>query len=223
MKVFDLTPVISEKIAVFPGDVSYQRDISLDFAKGQHLLLSSFRSTFHLGAHADSSSHYHASGEGIEKRSLSSYCGRAQVIQVDVARGSRISVSHLKSQKILAPRVLFRTGTFPDPEKWNSDFASLSPELIEFLNEQKVCLVGIDTPSVDPEDSKKLESHQALFKTKMTVLEGLLLSHVPEGIYSLVALPLPFKDADASMVRALLFSGPNLFPEEPWQIQEWRK
>ena len=222
MKVFDLTPVISEKTAVFPGDVSYQRDISLDFKKNDNLLLSSFRSTFHVGAHADSSSHFSALGEGVEKRPLASYCGTAQVIRVSVQSGQRILPQDFK-QKILAPRVLFSTNSFPDPENWNSDFASLSPELIEYLHDQKVVLVGIDTPSVDPETSKKLESHQALLRTKMAVLEGLLLSHVPEGLYTLVALPLPFKDADASMVRALLFENPALFPEATWQIQEWRK
>lgn len=191
----------------------------MDFDKGHHLQLSSFQSTFHVGAHADSSSHYHAGGEGVEARALSAYIGRAQVVRISVARGDRIQPSHLKEKKIQAPRVLFSTATFPDPNQWNSDFASLSPELIRHLHDQGVVLVGIDTPSVDPEDSKKLESHQALFETKMAVLEGLLLSHVPEGLYTLTAAPLPFVGADASPVRALLFENPDLFPEESWDLR----
>lgn len=217
MKVYDLTPVISERLAVFPGDVGYARDVSLDFEKGHHLLLSSFRTTFHLGAHADSSSHYHARGEGVDRRPLSAYAGRAQVVRVDVTRGERIGIRHLRAE-IQAPRVLFYTGTFPDPTRWNSDFASLSPELIEHLHSKGVRLVGIDTPSVDPETSKGLESHQALYRTGMAVLEGLVLERVPEGIYSLNAIPLPFEAADASPVRALLFEKPDLFPEENWEL-----
>jgi hypothetical protein len=38
-----------------------------------------------------------------------------------------------------------------------------------------------------------------------------VLKHVPEGVYSLVALPLPIQDGDASPVRALLFEDPELF------------
>ena len=218
MKVYDLTPPIHDGLAVFPGDIGYRRDISMDFAKGQHLLLSSFRATFHLGAHADSSSHYHPDGEGVERRDLQSYCGRTQLIRVKVGRGERIRIEHLEGRKIEASRVLFFTGTFPDPNSWNSDFASLSPELIEHLHRRGVCLVGIDTPSVDPEESKDLQSHQALFRTKMAVLEGLVLEKVPEGLYTLVAMPLPFQMADASPVRALLFERCDLFPEESWQM-----
>ena len=219
MRVFDLTPLINGKLGVFPGDVHYQRQMSLDFKTGHHLQLSSFTTTFHLGAHADSTSHYNANGEGIEARDLSAYVGTAQVLRVEVARGERVQPRHLQGRKILAKRVLFHTGTFPDPQNWNSDFASLSPELIRELADQGVRLVGLDTPSVDPEDSKDLESHEALFQTKIAVLEGLILEKVPEGLYTLMALPLPFQGADASPVRALLFSEPTLFPETSWDVQ----
>jgi arylformamidase len=222
MKVYDLTPLIEPELAVFPGDVGYTREVSMDFKRGQHLLLSAFRTTFHLGAHADSSSHYHAQGEGIDKRDLQSYCGCTQVIKVAVKRGERIGVAHLNDRPILAKRVLFWTGTFPNPRVWNSDFASLSPELIEYLDHQGVRLVGIDTPSVDPETSKGLESHHALYKTQMSVLEGIVLDGVPESLYTLVALPLPFKDSDASPVRALLFEKPDLFSEQAWSVVQTR-
>ncbi len=223
MKAFDLTPPITERLAVFPGDVGFKRDIAMDYSKGDHLLLSSFRASFHLGAHADSSSHYHQQGEGIERRNLQSYVGRTQVIRVHVGPNERVMPRHLGSTLIEASRVLFATGTFPDPNHWNSDFASLSPELIFFLAERGVKLVGIDTPSVDPEQSKALESHQALFKTKMAVLEGIWLKDVPEGLYTLMALPLPFVQSDASPVRALLLEDANLFPETPWDFQAFRK
>ncbi len=211
MKVYDLTPKIHPGLAVFPGDVAFKRDISLDFEKGHHLLLSSIQATLHLGAHADSSSHYHAKGEGIEKRKLECYFGKTQVLHVKKRMGERVQLSDIEGKKIQAPRVLFRTDSFPDPNHWNPDFMSLSPELIQHLSNQGCLLVGIDTPSVDPETSKGLESHQALFQTQIAVLEGLLLEKVPEGLYTMVALPLPIENADASPVRALLFEDPDLF------------
>lgn len=217
MKVFDITPEIDEKLAVFPGDVPFERNIAMDFKSGDHLLLSAIKTTLHLGAHADSSSHYHRDGVGVEQRQLTAYFGQAQVISVSLRLGERISLADLKTE-IKAPRVLFKTNSFPNPKKWNSDFMSLSPEVIEFLHSKKVVLVGIDTPSVDPENSKALESHQALFKTKMAVLEGIVLTQIPDGVYTLVALPLPIKNADASPVRALLFEEPDLFPEQQYQV-----
>lgn len=217
MKIYDLTPEIDENLAVFPGDVTFARDVSMDFSQGHHLLLSSIRTTLHLGAHADSSAHYHGKGVGIEQRTLTAYFGKAQVIEISLRPNERILPADLKVD-IQAPRVLLKTNSFPDPQKWNNDFMSLSPELIEALHQKGVVLVGIDTPSVDPAESKNLESHQALFRTGMAVLEGLVLTAVPEGIYSLVALPLPIKAADASPVRALLFEEPALFPEGKYQV-----
>ena len=60
-----------------------------------------------------------------------------------------------------AKRILFKTGTFPDPEQWNDDFAYLDPGLVRRLGKMGVVLVGIDTPSVDAFDSKDLPSHHA--------------------------------------------------------------
>lgn len=200
MKYWDISPLIDESTAVFPGDLAFSRKVSLSFPQN-HLTLSSIETTLHIGAHADATIHYHPSGEGIDQRNLSPYIGPCQVIQV-AGKGGRILLSELP--KIQAKRVLFRTDSFPNPSKWNSDFRSLSPEVIEYLFQQGVCLVGIDTPSVDPEDSKQLESHQALWKTKMAVLEGIILDSVSPGNYLLVALPLKLKDADAAPVRAIL-------------------
>ena len=109
-----------------------------------------------------------------------------------------------RERRLEAPRVLLRTGTFPEPEGWNSDFASLSPELVDALAAAGVVLVGIDTPSVDPFDDAELESHRALRRHGIANLEGLVLGHVPPGRYTLIALPLPLEGADASPVRAAL-------------------
>jgi arylformamidase len=65
-------------------------------------------------------------------------------------------------------------------------------------------LVGIDTPSVDAFDSKALEAHQVFARNDMAMLEGLVLDHVDEGEYELIAPPLPLVGADASPVRAVL-------------------
>lgn len=200
------------RTAVFPGDVSFQQKIALDFKKGDHLNLSAIETTLHIGAHADSSSHYHADGKDVTDRSLEAYFGDCQVIEVQIARGERLNIADLRNQKILAPRVLFKTRSFPNPEHWNSDFNSLSAELIDFLARQKVILVGIDTPSVDPETSKDLPSHQALWRSQMAVLEGIILEAVPEGLYKLIALPLKIENADASPVRAILIES-----DSPWQ------
>jgi arylformamidase len=124
-------------------------------------------------------------------------------MRVDVARGTRIGPHHLQAP-LQAPRVLLATGTFPDPTRFERDFAALHPELVDHLHARGVRLVGIDTPSVDLFESKDLPAHQRFLAHDMAILEGLLLRHVPPGVYELIALPLPLVGFDASPVRALL-------------------
>ncbi|HEV2719990.1 MAG TPA: cyclase family protein [Thermoanaerobaculia bacterium] len=204
MTLIDISPLLDASIAVWPGDVPFARTVSLDIEAGAHLTLSDIRSTLHAGAHADAPSHYAAGGGDIASRPLEVYIGQCIVLHVNVNRGDRIRPMHIAGKAITAPRVLFRTGTFPDPRNWNDDFASLSPEVIDVLHGHGVVLVGIDTPSVDPFESKELESHQALAEYDMANLEGLVLDHVAEGTYELIAAPLRIRGGDASPVRAVL-------------------
>jgi arylformamidase len=120
-------------------------------------------------------------------------------------RGTRITPMMLPGP-ITAPRVLLATGTYPDPEHFNTDFAALSPELVEALHGQGVRLIGIDTPSVDLFDSKDLPAHKTFLRCDMAILEGLVLRDVPPGVYELIAMPLRLMGFDASPVRAVLRS-----------------
>ncbi len=67
-----------------------------------------------------------------------------------------------------------------------------------------VVLIGIDTPSVDPFDSKTLDAHRALLKYGIVNVEGLILEHVPDGVYEFIGLPLKLVGFDASPIRAVL-------------------
>jgi arylformamidase len=206
--IYDITPAISPRLCVWPGDTPPSREVLCDLHRGDNITLSTLRASVHLGAHADAPSHYGADAPTIDQRSLDYYVGPCQVVRLTVPRKVRITPSMLPGP-IQAPRVLLATGTYLDPENFNEDFAALAPELVESLHHQGVKLIGIDTPSVDLFDSKDLPSHQRFLKYDMAILEGLLLKDVPEGLYELIALPLKLVGFDASPVRAILNRSPN--------------
>lgn len=201
--LYDISPPITAKLAVWPGDTPLTREVLSDIARGDNITLSTLRATVHLGAHADGPNHYGKGAPSIDQRSLDYYLGPCQVIRVDIARATRVSPELLRVP-ITTPRVLLATGTYPDPQNWNQDFAALSVELIDFLQQRDVITVGIDTPSVDLFESKDLPAHKAILGHDMSILEGLVLKDVPEGTYELIALPLPLVGFDASPVRAIL-------------------
>lgn len=204
MSLIDISPLVSPRIAVWPGDTPFTRTVNLSMAGGANLDLSHIQTSVHVGAHADAPSHYAHPAPGIADRPLERYYGPCQVFDVTGrAPGSRLLPGDLDG-RVSAPRILLATGSFPDPDRWNEDFVSLSPELVDSLARSGVTLVGIDTPSVDPMHDRELLSHQRLAAHDMAVLEGLVLAGVQPGLYTLIALPLRLEGADASPVRAAL-------------------
>jgi arylformamidase len=201
--IYDITPAVTPALAVWPGDTPPDREVLLDIARGDHLTLSTLHATVHLGAHADAPSHYGLRAPTIDERPLEPYLGKCQVIHVAAARRTRLPAAPL-AERVEAERVLFATGSYPDPYRFNEDFTALSPELIDELHRRGVRLVGIDTPSVDLFDSKTLPAHQACLRHDLAILEGIVLADVPEGSYELIALPLRLVGFDASPVRAVL-------------------
>lgn len=209
-KIYDITPVISERIGVWPGDIKFRREVSLDIEKGHNIGLSSMTMTTHLGAHTDAPNHYVAKGEAIDTRDLRRYMGRCLVIRATAPRGERVSKKHLESpwsEASIWPadKILVVTGSFPDSNNWNSDFNSFDPALIEEWANAGIRTIGLDTPSIDPETSKDLPSHKMVARFDMSIIEGVVLTGVPTGlVYTLIALPLRIEGADASPVRAIL-------------------
>jgi arylformamidase len=199
--IYDITPPITPRLAVWPGDTPASREVLCDMARGDNITLSTLRATVHLGAHADAPSHYGKEAAAIESRTLDLYLGPCQVLHVSAKRKQRVKVDDLE---IKTERFLLATGTFSNPEEFNTDFAAYDPGFIGWLHERGVRLIGIDTPSIDLFDSKDLPSHQTVLKHDMAVLEGLMLDSVPDGVYELIALPLKLVGFDASPVRAIL-------------------
>jgi arylformamidase len=205
VRILDISPPIDDGIAVWPGDVSYRREVSLKLEAGDNLELSSIRTSVHVGAHADAPSHYVQGGQGIGERSLDYYYGPCQVMVPAPPAGERIHPADLPGP-IQAPRLLLKTSSYPDPSRFDEGFSGLSPELVDHAHAAGVILIGIDTPSVDPFADREMQSHQALARHDMANLEGLALEAVGPGLYTLIALPLRIPAADASPVRAVLIA-----------------
>jgi len=201
--IYDISPPITEELAVWPGDTPLTRQVLLDIASGDNLTLSTLRSTVHLGSHVDGPNHYGLGEPGIGEQSLEAYIGRCQVLHINAAHASRIRPNQIKVP-IETERVLIATSTYPDPNNFNEDFAALSPELVDKLHDEGVILIGIDTPSVDLFESKDLPAHKRFLENEIAILEGIVLKDVPDGIYELIALPLKLIGFDASPVRAIL-------------------
>ena len=91
--------------------------------------------------------------------------------------------------------MLVRTYARAPVDRWDPDLAAFAPQTVTRLADLGVRLIGIDTASIDPADSKALPSHQVIRRRGLRVLENLWLDDVPEGDYELIALPLKLSHA----------------------------
>jgi arylformamidase len=203
-RLWDISPPVQAGSPVFPGDTPYQQQWAATLGPGCPVNVSTITLSPHVGAHADAPLHYDPEGRPVGLLDLAPYLGPCRVIHA-IGQGPLVRWEHVAhAAQGLPPRVLVRTYERMPVDRWDPALAAFAPETLERLADLGVRLVGIDTASIDPAESKTLDSHQVIRRRDIRVLENLVLDGVPEGDYELIALPLKLMTADASPVRAVL-------------------
>jgi arylformamidase len=202
--IIDITQGLAPGMAGFPGDAGYEEGWTFRLGPDCPVNVSRVSFSVHCGTHADAPLHYDASGATAAALPLEPYIGPCRVIDARGAGPLCEPGDIISALDNAPPRVLLRLMDRLDPRVWPTGFRALAPETVQLLASRGVTLVGIDTPSVDPETSKTLAAHHACRRADMRILENLALAHVEPGDYELIALPLKFENLDASPVRAVL-------------------
>lgn len=208
MRLWDISPAIGPGFPVFPGDTPFAQRWTWVLDGNCPVNVSEITLSPHTGAHTDAPLHYAPDGAAMADVPLDAYLGRCRVVHALTA-GPMVEPQHIAdalddAPSALPPRVLIRTAPRAAVREWDPHFTALAPRTIDLLHDRGVTLVGVDTPSLDPADSKTLDSHQRVRAHRMAILEGLVLDEVPPGDYELIALPLKLAGCDASPVRAVL-------------------
>ena len=203
-RIWDISPAVHAASPVFPGDATFQLHWAARIGPDCPVNISTLTFSPHTGAHADAPLHYENGGLAIGAVSLEPYLGRCRVIHA-VGCGPLVLWAHIEhALEGLPQRVLVRTYAQMPQNHFDTALPAFAPDTVTRLADLGVLLIGIDSASIDPADSKLLESHQVIRQRGLRVLENLLLDDVPEGDYELIALPLKLTTACASPVRAVL-------------------
>ncbi|WP_114392322.1 arylformamidase [Oleisolibacter albus] len=203
-RLWDITQPIRTGIPVWPGDTAYQEQRTWAIGPDCPVNVSRLTLSSHTGTHADAPLHYQSGGAAAAGLDLSRYIGPALLLHLPPGLAA-VEAAHLRGRVPAGTqRLLLRTyARFPH-EAWDPGFTAMTAAAIDWLAGQGVALIGVDAPSLDPQESKSLEAHHAVCRHGMGILEGLVLDGVPEGWYELIALPLALATADAAPVRAVL-------------------
>lgn len=203
-RLWDISPAIGPGFPVFPGDTPFAQRWTWKLDERCPVNVSEITLSPHTGAHADAPLHYANDGTAMADVALDAYLGHCRVVHA-LDAVPLVEPAHVaEALRDVPPRMLIRTARRAIVDGWDPSFTAVAPQTVDLLHAHGVKLIGIDTPSLDPADSKALASHQRIRAHGMAILEGLVLDDVPPGDYELIALPLKLAGCDASPVRAVL-------------------
>lgn len=204
--IYDISQTNRLGIPVWPGDTAFSFSETWKIDDECPVNVGSVTMSTHTGTHTDAPLHYDENGLAMADVPLNAYIGPCVVIDATDCQGL------IKPDDIAAmtpptlERVIFKTYRRFPVNGWDSDFTAVHPDTVSFLADRGCQLIGLDSPSLDPEQSKTLDCHIRVRDLGFAVLEGLVLDDVEAGEYELIALPLKLAGADASPVRAILRS-----------------
>ncbi|WP_458398033.1 cyclase family protein [Anaerotignum sp.] len=208
MKIIDLTQTISETMPVYPGTEQPKLTVANTIEKdGFRETLLSFYS--HTGTHMDAPFHIYADRTSLDALPAEQFVGKALVIDCcDVGEGGEIGMEYIdKTLADEADFLLFHTGWDKNwgQEKYFGAYPVVSLEVCQYLLDSGKKGVGFDVIGIDPVSDGNLTRHKMLLSQRdIVIIENLTnLDKVGSGLFTFVALPLKYKDADGAPIRAV--------------------
>jgi arylformamidase len=210
MKVYDITIPIRPGMLVWPGDSGVFVEPVSKIEDGDNSNVSRLSLGTHTGTHVDVPYHFILDGITVEGVPIERFLGEVEV--VEFLEVGQITSADLENAKLPTglKKVLFKTCNSQfwvrGEDTFQEDFVALNPEAAQYLVDLGVTLVGIDYLSIAPfRDTRP--THEILLGAGVIILEGVNLSGVPAGRYTLYCLPLKLNGADGAPARAILVSG----------------
>lgn len=189
MKIYDISQEVFS-CSVYPDDPRPQRQTLCATADGDLYNLTAFSMCAHNGTHIDAPFHFLHNGKTVEQMDLSVFVG-----ECFVARHAG-DVTAQDAEKILtkaagAKRILI------------GGDVTVTAEGAEVFANAGILLLGNEGQSVGPVDAP-MQVHLILLRRGIALLEGVVLTDVPEGHYFLSAAPLNLAGSDGAPCRAYL-------------------
>ena len=208
MKIHDISLTISPKMPVWPGDPAVELLPIESMDRGAHANVSRLACGVHTGTHVDAPHHFLNDGRTVETLPLQVLTGPTRVIhlpeEVDVIDAAILESAGIPSG---CERLLFKTRNSHLWERGEQQFVTryvaLAVDGASWLVQRGVRLVGVDYLSVAPFHHGG-PVHRVLLQAGMVVVEGLDLSRVEAGAYTLYCLPLKIADSEGAPARVIL-------------------
>lgn len=208
MKIHDISVNLSQQMPIWPGDPKIYLERISKIEEGAAVNLTRLDMGVHTGTHIDAPYHFFANGAKVDALPLDLLVGPAQVISLPQGI-KKIDAETVEKVKIPADcrRLLFKTANSDlwarGDDQFRPDYVALTRDGAEALIQRGLKVIGIDYLSVASYD-QLTPTHLVLLGAGVIVIEGLDLSKVDDGQYTLVCLPLKLEGTEGAPARAIL-------------------
>lgn len=208
MKIHDVSLTIRPGMVVWPGDPKVEIFRQDKIEEGANANVSFMGIGVHTGTHVDAPYHFLQDGKAVDTLPLDVLVGKVLVVELDdtINEINREVVEPLRHTHGIE-RILFKTRNsrywLESGDEFHEDFIGISADGAQSLVEIGIRLVGIDYLSIAP-FKKSRPTHEILLKANMVVIEGLDLSGILPGEYTLYCLPLKLLNSDGAPARVIL-------------------
>ncbi|CAN5122087.1 cyclase family protein [soil metagenome] len=201
-QIIDISVPLNKNTVAYPGNPAVEIEELKSAASGSTISKITFGS--HTGTHVDAQKHVIEGGKPLDTIPLETFVGKCRVIDCTHDNGA-VSLQTVEKADIQkGERILLKTKNSERGfNTFYEDFIYVSPEAAQYLAE-KVSLIAIDYFSIKQKGSKDNRPHTAFLEKNIPIIEGVDLSQVSEGAYTLVAVPLKFTEIDGAPIRAIL-------------------
>ncbi len=208
MKIHDVTLTIRPGMAVWPGEPEVELYRLKKLEDGANANVTYMGFAVHTGTHVDAPCHFLQDESSVDALPLDVLVGEVLVAELadDV---DQITAQEVKSLELQpgTERLLFKTRNsqywVEGGDVFKPEFVGITEDGAQALVDLGVKLVGIDYLSIAP-FKKSRPTHLVMLKAKMVVIEGLDLSKVNAGKYTLFCLPLKLAKSDGAPARVIL-------------------
>jgi len=207
MRLYDITVPIENGMPVWPGDPAVRLEQVSSIAQGANANVSSLACGVHVGTHVDAPHHFLDGASTVEALPLDVLLGKAYV--ADLRRAAVVDAAALERARIppRTARLLLRTRNSDywkrGERAFQTDFVAVDAGGAEWLVRREIRLIAVDYLSVAPYGNSR-PTHQILLSAGVVVVEGVDLSRVPPGSYTLYCLPMKLVGSDGAPARAVL-------------------
>ena len=211
IKLIDLSHTIFDGLITYKGlpapvicDYLSREESKKFYEEGTQFQIGKIELVANTGTYIDCPFHRCENGKDLSEVELERFVD-LDAITINAKDVTKIDIKYFEGKNVTGKAILVYTdwAKYWNTERYFENHSYLTKEAAEYLRDQKVRLVGIDSYNIDDTKGKSRPVHTRLLGSEILIVEHMCnLDKLPESGYTFSAVPPKFKGVGTFPARA---------------------